>query len=165
MTSETPAGRPGRRRRLIAALVAAFALLGLGGWWALRAAGDFGGGALTTDTSSAAFASPAARIAFLAKYVRLRSAVEDTAFHIVFHDNGFAPSDWSMLVAVRVPPGAVAAWLATATPRPAPPAFAYAAIVPPDWALRGSPTCYSRPGTDLIVFEQDRVIVMRMTTM
>jgi hypothetical protein len=118
----------------------------------------------STDTPSTRFPSLKDRIAFLASYVTLHSPVEDVAFHIVFHDNGFAPSDWDMRVAVRVPPGEVGAWLAGAQRYDGPAGFAPAELVPPAWTLHGPPAFYRRPGTSLVVFEADRVVVMRIAT-
>jgi hypothetical protein len=119
----------------------------------------------STDTASTRFATASERIAFLGKYVTLHSPVEDTAFRIVYHDNGFAPSDWDMRVAVRVPPGGVAAWLVGAQRDDGAAELAPAEIVPPSWALHGPGVAYRRPGTALLVFEQDRVVLMRMATM
>jgi hypothetical protein len=119
----------------------------------------------STDTTSTSLPTAAERIAFLARYVKLHSPIEDAAFHIVYHDNGFAPSDWDMRVAVRVRPGGVAAWLSEARRHDGPAAFEVAGIVPPSWTLHGPGVPYRRPGTSLVVFEADRVIVMHLATM
>src|SRR4051812_29011346 len=74
---------------------------------------------LTTDTRSTQLATSAERVAFLRRYLKLRTPVADAAFHIVWHDNsGFppGPSDWYLEAAVLVKPADGPTWLDKATP-------------------------------------------------
>jgi hypothetical protein len=153
-----------RLKRPLFALIGSL-LLGLLVWAAGGAMRAFHGGERTTDARSDRFPTAAERVAFLAKYVKLHSAVEDAAYHIVFHDNGFAPSDWDMVVAVRLPEDALPAWLASAERHAGPAGFAHQRIVPAGWPLTDAPAFYRRPGTSLVAFARDRVLVMRISSM
>ena len=71
-------------------------------------------GSLTTETSSDKFPSKEERVTFLKKYVTVYSDVIDTQFYIDYHDNSGmppGPSDWNILVAMKVPPETVKDWV------------------------------------------------------
>jgi hypothetical protein len=135
-------------------------------------AGEDTSATLTTDTSSAQFATDAEKLAFLRRYVTLYSAVETTEFHIFHHDNAGGrapgPSDWDMRVALKVAPADVAAWtsglheidgadvdLSWGTD-----------LLPniPRWAHTSQPRIYERIGGGVIVaaFALDGVILKRI---
>ncbi|ACY14123.1 hypothetical protein [Haliangium ochraceum] len=72
-----------------------------------------GGGSLSTDTDSRTLADTEARLAFLGRYLRMKSPVEDAAFLIHYQDNSGGmvpgPSDWDIRAVLQV--GAnTAAW-------------------------------------------------------
>lgn len=118
---------------------------------------------LTTHTRSDSLPTPEARVSFLGRYLRLRSSVRDAAFIIDYHDNSAGllpgPSDWSVLAALRLPPGAMASWLESAQPceQPADPAFNK--IVPTTWEVSSKPRCLMRDRSTLIVHAPEAVLV------
>jgi len=71
---------------------------------------------LTTDTRSSAFATTDEKLAFLRRYVELRTPVERAEFHIDYQDNSggclgpAGPSDWDSVIALKIAPADVAAW-------------------------------------------------------
>lgn len=92
------------RHLLIAISTGILAIVAVGAVWVFReiSSDKFMGGRLTTDAWSRDLPSPEERIRFLARYLKFRTQVLDCEFHIVYHDNGFAPSDWAIFAAVRV---------------------------------------------------------------
>jgi len=124
----------------------------------------------TTDTSSDHFAMPSERIAFLARYVKMRSAARDAVFHVVYHDNSQGlpgPSDWSISAAMLVRPSDGPAWLEGAAPvsPPAPGAGAgpLRMPLPPTWRAGGEGTFYRRE-TTWLVWHPEGVIELSSTT-
>ena len=120
---------------------------------------------LTTNTSSTEFKTSAERVAFLRRYLNLRTQVTDAAFHIVFHDNHRnlpGPSDCSVVAAVKVTPADGPAWLAGARPFVQPPVevvddpFADApppprrSLIPPEWHVSSPGTSYTRDRAQLV---------------
>jgi hypothetical protein len=105
----------------------------------------------TTDTRSDTLPTPAARVEFLARYLKLRAPVTDAAFHVVWHDNSGGgvpgPSDWSIVAALRVSPADAKAWLADA--RPAAAAAPAHSLIPASWNVTSAGDSYVRDGTSL----------------
>ncbi len=105
----------------------------------------------TTDTRSDTLPTPAARVEFLARYLKLRAPVTDAAFHVVWHDNSGGgvpgPSDWSIVAALRVSPADAKAWLADA--RPANAAAPARSLIPANWNVTSAGDSYVRDGTSL----------------
>lgn len=69
---------------------------------------------MSTDTSSSKFVSVDEKKAFLAKYIKMKSDIIDTEYHIVFHDNSRglpAPSDYDMKIAVLVDKNNLNNWI------------------------------------------------------
>ena len=105
----------------------------------------------TTDTRSDTLPTAAARVEFLARYLKLQAPVTDASFHVVWHDNSGGlvpgPSDWSIVAALRVSPADAPVWLADArratageTARPS---------IPADWNVTSAGDPYVRDGTSL----------------
>lgn len=69
---------------------------------------------LTTNTSSAEFATAAERIEFAGRYVDFAGPVDDVYFDIVYFDNADGrapgPSDWDMEFVFVIDPSTVDAW-------------------------------------------------------
>jgi len=115
---------------------------------------------LTTDTWSRDLPAQEERISFLGRYLKLRTQVLDCEFHIVYHDNGFAPSDWAILAAVRVAPAEVLPWLQDAAPASGESAFNYRDVFPARWNVTSAPEFLSRGTTHLVVFGPEGVVVI-----
>jgi hypothetical protein len=108
---------------------------------------------LTTDTDSRSIPQPAARLEFLARYVKAKSPLADAEFTIRFQDNSRGtvpgPSDWDIR-ALMLTHGDADAWHAGWTP------CATAAATEPSWVgellrrhpnwSRGASSCYRNPG-------------------
>lgn len=108
---------------------------------------------LTTDTSSTQLSTSGERVAFLARYVKLRGPVSDAAFHVVWHDNSQGlpgPSDWSVAAALKVMATDGPVWLADAKPVAAPQTEIARVGVPAAWNVRSAGTVYVRQGVRLI---------------
>src|ERR1041384_4670928 len=105
-----------------------------------------------TDTKSTQLKTSTERVAFLSRYVKLRTRVTDTAFHIVYHDNSFGlagPSDWSIAAAVQVTPADGPTWLAGARPLGSSevlsaPTPATAGLIPSEWLVSSPGEKYMR---------------------
>ncbi len=148
---------------LRAVFIIAFAFLAAGAALADRSA----------NTASSQFASDAEKVAFLQRYLKPRSPIEATEFHIVFHDNSGGlvpgPSDWTILAAIKIDPADIPRW--TANRQPADAATMdptrWKGILPSDgrWALQSSPRAY-RSGADtvLLVYEREGIILFRSAT-
>jgi hypothetical protein len=127
---------------------------------------------LTTDTSSAQFATDAEKIAFLRRYVTLYSAVETTEFHIVYHDNASGriagPSDWDMRVALKIAPADAPAWTSDLQEvSPAGIDLSWATDLPlsdSHWARTSSPRVYQRAGVIVAAFATEGIILKRIWT-
>ena len=119
----------------------------------------------TTDTKSTQLKSSAERVAFLGRYLKLRTSVRDAAFDIVYHDNSVGlpgPSDWSIAAAVQVTPADGAAWLAGARPLGASEALdarvpATAGLIPREWHVSSAGERYTRDGA-LLVWHSEGVL-------
>ncbi|MEO7034289.1 MAG: hypothetical protein ABI548_10370 [Polyangiaceae bacterium] len=85
----------------------------LGAW--LLFSTDFG--PPTTNTTSAAISGDAAKVAYLAKYMTLPSPVETAEFVIDYHNNDWAPSDWTVYAAVKIAPSDAVRWAHDHPPR------------------------------------------------
>lgn len=156
-----------RRRSAWVAIIAGILLIvALGVLWGIReiSSDKFMGGRLTTDTWSRDLPSPEERIRFLGRYLKLRTQVLDCEFHIVYHDNGFAPSDWAISAAVRVAPADVSAWLQDAAPASGDSAFDYRAMVPARWKVNSAPELLRRGTTQLVVFRLEGVVAIFVYT-
>jgi len=160
-----PSHRP-RRRLFVTMSAAILAMLTLGAWWVIGAMSSdkFVGGKLTTDTWSRDLPSPDEKIRFLGRYLELRTQVLDCEFHVVYHDNGFAPSDWTVSAAVRVAPADVSPWLQDAAPASGDGAFDYQSMVPARWNVQSAPAFLSRGTTQLVVFHPDGVVAIFVHT-
>ncbi|HEY4184617.1 MAG TPA: hypothetical protein VGP07_06075 [Polyangia bacterium] len=141
-----------RVRRIVLSFVVVIVTLGVLAVVVLRWAARDDAPSLTTDTSSTQLLTSAARVAFLARYLKLRGPVTDAAFHIVWHDNSHGvpgPSDWSVVAALQVPPTDRTAWLADARPVTSPHSFARVPI-PSAWNVHSAGATHVREGVWLI---------------
>ena len=126
---------------------------------------------LSTDTKSTQLKTSAARVAFLSRYLKLRTPVNDAAFHIVYHDNSAGvpgPSDWSIAAAVQVTPADAAAWLAGARPLAASDTLsarmpATAGLIPGEWHVSSAGERYARDNA-LIVWHSEGVLEFAAAT-
>jgi hypothetical protein len=67
----------------------------------------------STDTYSVSFNDFEQKVAFLKKYLNLRTEIEDVEFHIKYHDNSSSipgPSEWYYRVALKVNPDSLYKW-------------------------------------------------------
>ena len=149
-----------RRTLFVTINVGILVVVALGALWVIReiSSDKFIGGRLTTDTWSRDLPSQEERIRFLRRYLKFRTRVLDCEFHIVYHDNGFAPSDWAISAAVRVAPADVPPWLQDAVPASGESAFNYRAVVPARWDVKSAPEFLSRGTTQLVVFRPEGVV-------
>jgi len=154
--------RRSRRHWFIAINAGILAIVALSAWWAIGAISSekFMGGRLTTDTWSRALPSQEERIRFLRRYLKFRTQVLDCEFHIVYHDNGFAPSDWNVSAAVHVAPAGVPPWLADAVPASDASTFDYRALIPARWNVKSAPELLSRGTTQLVAFRPEGVVAI-----
>jgi hypothetical protein len=150
------------RRRLIAVGLGVLLVVVAGIRWTIRetSSGAFRGGKLTTNTWSRDLPSLEKRVRFLGRYLNLRSEVLDCAFHIVYHDNGFAPSDWHIVAGIRVGPENLPAWLRDALPQTVSDGFDYQPWLVPQWNVTSAPVFLHRGTTQLAVFEPEGVLVL-----
>lgn len=69
----------------------------------------------STDTYSSSFKSKEERIEFLKKYMSMPTDIDNTAYHIIYHDNskGYAvgPSDWNIKVIIELEPDLIDLWI------------------------------------------------------
>ena len=108
---------------------------------------------MSTDTRSSQLKTSAERVEFLGRYLKLRTPVKDTVFHVVFHDNGGqvpGPSDWSIAAALLVTPADGPAWLAGARPATAEDEPLRQRLVPPEWKVSSAGEAYVRDGSRLV---------------
>jgi hypothetical protein len=155
-----------RRYLLVAIGAGILVIVTLGAWWVFReiSSDKFAGGRLTTDTWSRDLPSQDERIRFLRRYFKFRTQVLDCEFHIVYHDNGFAPSDWAISTAVRVAPADVPSWLQDAAPAAGDSVFDYRSMVPARWNVKSSPEFLGRGTTQLVVFRPEGVVAIFVYT-
>jgi len=148
----------------------ALGLIGAG-LFALRLLKDDEHESRTTNTKSSQLQTSAERVAFLGRYLKLRTPVSDAAFHIVYHDNSGGlpgPSDWSIAAVVKVTPADGPVWLAGArrlssnetlnaqTP-------ATAELVPAEWLVSSRGERYARDGA-LLVWHSEGVLEFASAT-
>jgi hypothetical protein len=121
---------------------------------------------LTTDTKSADLATEAEQIEFLARYVTLKSAVSQTEFHIIYHDNSGGlvpgPSDWDIRTVMLVED--TAPWIDGKTQIDSAD-FTWADSLLTDELRPSSPPIYyTNPTTTIAVFEPEQIIYFHSTT-
>ena len=130
---------------------------------------------LTTDTRSSAFATDAEKITFLRRYLHLKTPIQATEFHIVYHDNSGGgvpgPSDYDLRVALLIDQPNLDAWTAGLHPSPESEAtqFSWSAEVLPHearWALTSKPTIYVGDGANelVAVFATEGIILIHSWT-
>ena len=125
----------------------------------------------TTDTKSTQLKTSPERVAFLSRYLKLRTPVKDAAFHIVYRDNSVGvagPSDWSIAAAVQVTPADGPAWLAGARPLGASERLgtrvpATAGLIPGEWQVSSTGERYTRDGA-LLVWHGEGVLEFASAT-
>lgn len=74
---------------------------------------------LTAHKRDTDFATAADRVKFVGRYVKMRGPVQDAMFDVDYHDNGGlvpGPSDWTILVVLKMPPEQIDSWLVDAQP-------------------------------------------------
>jgi hypothetical protein len=119
---------------------------------------------LTTNTYSSQLNSDRQKIEFLGKYFKLLSPIEATEFHIVYHDNDFAPSDLDIEAAMKVSPSDVKVWTEgmQLQHQPLDIAWGYALIAKDKqkWSIKSKPKFYRRSSGDgvVVVFESEGII-------
>jgi hypothetical protein len=118
---------------------------------------------LTTHTRSDSLPTPQERVSFLARYLRLRSAVSDAAFAIDYHDNSkgwvIGPSDWRVWAGLRLSHGSMSLWLEDTRPCEQKPDFDLDKILPEAWQVASEARCLQRDGSTLIVHAPENVLV------
>ncbi len=125
---------------------------------------------LTTTTRSESLPTADERVAFLGRYLRLRSAVLDAAFVVDYHDNSGivpGPSDWTIVAGLRLPHGALASWLEdTRSCADAPPVDTgnLDAILPAAWKVASPARCLHRGSSTLLVHDPEDVLVFFSAT-
>jgi hypothetical protein len=123
---------------------------------------------LTTSTRSESLPTKEERIAFLGRYLRLRSPVQDAAFAIDFHDNSTGmvpgPSDWTLWAGLQLPHGAMPLWLDEARPCQQKPAVDLDKILPATWNVSSLARCLHREGSTLLVHDAEDVLVFFAAT-
>jgi hypothetical protein len=127
---------------------------------------------LTTHTRSSTFATDAEKVAFLDRYLELCSPVEATEFIIDYWDNSGGavpgPSDWDIRAAMKVPRDLIACWRQGRTRVDTPVDLSWSReLLAEDatWRTTSTPEVYRDGGSLVAVFEQEGVVVVRMTTM
>jgi hypothetical protein len=119
---------------------------------------------LTTNTHSSQLDSDRQKIEFLGKYFKLLSPIEATEFHIVYHDNDFAPSDSDIEAAIKVSPSNLKLWTEgmQLQQQSIDLAWGYALIAKDKqrWNIRSKPKIYRRSSGDgfVVVFEPEGII-------
>ena len=129
--------------------------------------GSIAGVDRTTDTRSTNLATEAEQIEFLGEYVNLKSAVSETEFHIVYHDNSGGmvpgPSDWDVRAVMVVDD--VALWIEGKTVVGTAD-FSWAdSMVGEGLRPSGSPQYFSNGSTTIAVYEPENIILFYSTTM
>jgi hypothetical protein len=119
---------------------------------------------LTTDTYSSQLDSDRQKIEFLGKYFKLLSPIEATEFHIVYHDNDFAPSDSDIEAVMKVSPSNLKVWTEgmQLQQQPVDITWGYALVAKNKqrWKIESKPKFYRRSNGDgiVIVFESEGII-------
>jgi hypothetical protein len=133
----------------------------------LAACGDMSSTSLSTDTQSSELLTEAEQIEFLGRYVNLKSAVTETEFHIVYHDNSGGlvggPSDWDIRAVMRVED--VGAWADGKTGVDSAD-FAWAdGLLTEGLRPSSQPTYYTNQTTTIAVFEPEKIIYLHAITL
>ncbi len=127
-----------------------------------------GAPSLTTNTRSETLPTAEERVAFLGRYLRLRSAVRDAAFAIDYHDNSTGllpgPSDWNIWAAMLLPQGAMSSWLGETRPCEQDPKSDLDKIVPATWKVSSPARCLHRDGSTLLVHDPEDVLIFFAST-
>jgi hypothetical protein len=105
----------------------------------------------------------------LGQYIILKSAVSETEFHIVYHDNSGGlvngPSDWDIRVVMRVDD--VAAWVDGKTAVDSVD-FSWAetleTLLPNDLQPASQPHYYANGTTIIAIYEPEQIIFLHSTT-
>jgi hypothetical protein len=119
---------------------------------------------LTTSTYSSQLGSDRQKIDFLAKYFKLLSPIEATEFHIVYHDNDFAPSDSDIEAAIKVSRSNLKFWTEgmQLQQQSIDLNWGYALIAKDQqkWNIKSKPKIYRRSSGDgfVAVFESEGII-------
>lgn len=127
---------------------------------------------LTTDTASSTIEGDAAKVAFLARYLKLRSEVTATEFHIVYRDNSQGgvpgPSDWDIRAVMQVPPDQLQRWAEGRSRVTGPVELTWGydlAASHPDWVTDRPPEVYEGGGATVALFPDAGIVFFRSTTM
>lgn len=126
---------------------------------------------LTTDTQSSTLADDREKLHFLERYLKLRTDVTATEFHIVYHDNSTGvpgPSDWDIQVVMQVPPDQMQRWAEgrTRVTEPVDLSWGYdLAALRPDWHPDETPEVYQGDGSTVALFPTANLVFYRSTTM
>lgn len=147
-----------RKRRTLWIALASATVLGLACAFAFYVVTFGEGESLTTDTDSAQLKTSSERVAFLGRYLTLRTPASDAAFHIVYHDNSRGlpgPSDWWIAAVVQVTPADAPTWLAGARPlgsnEPVTRSWpATGRLIPAEWRVSSPGVSYIRDGARLV---------------
>ena len=120
----------------------------------------------STDTRSVDLSTEAEQIEFLGRYVNLKSAVSETEFHIVYHDNSGGlvpgPSDWDIRAVMVVDD--VAPWIDGKTAVETAD-FSWAdSIVTEGLRPSSQPRYYTNSTTAIAVYEPESIIFFRSST-
>lgn len=125
----------------------------------------------TTDTRSTSFATESEKIAFLKQYLTMPSAVKQTEFHVVYHDNsgGFVagPSEWDIQAAIRIAPDDIVHWtdgMQLVESSTVDLAWAHTLVQQGGWNVNSDPVVYERSGSMVAVYESDGVVAKRVWT-
>jgi hypothetical protein len=120
----------------------------------------------TTDTRSSDLGGEAEQINFLGQYVTLRSAVSETEFHIVYHDNSGGlvpgPTDWDIQSVMWVED--VSAWIGDKEMVDSADFSWVESLVDDSVRPSSQPVYYANSSTTIAVFEPEKLIYFRSTT-
>jgi hypothetical protein len=124
---------------------------------------------LTTDTQSSRFATKEEAIQFLEPYLDLPTVIEDTAYHIVYHDNSQGvpgPSDWDMKIALKVSSQDIDAWLEgyAVSSEPFDITWGYEFAETRGWTIATKPAFYTKAGEQIAVFISEGVMFKWLST-
>ncbi len=119
---------------------------------------------LTTNTYSSQLNSDREKIEFLGKYFKLLSPIAATEFHIIYHDNDFAPSDSDIEAVMKVSPSNLKVWTEgmQLQQQPMDITWGYALIAKDKqrWKIESNPKFYRRSSGDgvVVIFETEGII-------
>ena len=158
---------PGKIKFIVALVICASAgVMLIGALYLKESSSD--GGRLTTDTRSSTFSDNRSKIAFLKKYLKMPSAIEEAEFHVVYQDNSGGlvpgPSDWDIQVVLRVKLENVPLWTNGMTRVDlADLSWGYSLLPSAEqWAVKSKPVIYEQGRTVVAVFEPEGTIFKRV---